>query len=167
MPGCGPGAFPFASYDHRHLDRTRAARSVLRRDLAFTTHLARAIRAGAMALSPTRPRSDIFSLYYWDARWTTDPLGGKGSKNLADSVPYLGSAHDLTWTEAWERLSDMRRAHLAGEWDRRDCCRTCNVWSVWPDVWKDRGVNAPGRRGFTFQESNTRINCRKPSPCRF
>jgi MoaA/NifB/PqqE/SkfB family radical SAM enzyme len=59
-------------------------------------------------------------------------------------VPYLGSAHDMTWTEAWERLGDMRRAHLAGEWDRYDCCRTCNIWSVWPDVWKDRGVNGPG-----------------------
>jgi MoaA/NifB/PqqE/SkfB family radical SAM enzyme len=54
-------------------------------------------------------------------------------------VPYLGHAREITWMEAWERLSDMRRAHLKGQWDRYDCCRTCNIWGLWPPIWEDRG----------------------------
>ena len=63
-------------------------------------------------------------------------------------VPYLGDANEITWSEAWRRLSDMRQAHLKGEWARYDCCRTCNIWAVWPNVWKDRGENTEGAPRF-------------------
>jgi len=52
------------------------------------------------------------------------------------NVPYIGNARDMTWIEAWERLSDMRQAHLRGDWSKYDCCKTCNIWSLWPDVWE-------------------------------
>ncbi len=52
-------------------------------------------------------------------------------------VPYLGDARSISWMEAWNRLSLMRQAHLAGEWDRFECCRTCNIWSLWPDIWEE------------------------------
>ena len=45
----------------------------------------------------------------------------------------------MTWTEAWSRLSEMRQAHLEGRWDDYACCRTCDIWSGWPDIWEDRG----------------------------
>jgi MoaA/NifB/PqqE/SkfB family radical SAM enzyme len=63
-------------------------------------------------------------------------------------VPYLGNAGEISWSEAWSRLSDMRQAHLSGEWERYDCCKSCSIWSLWPDVWKDRGVNTPGMPRF-------------------
>ena len=55
---------------------------------------------------------------------------------------HLGDAREMTWTEAWSRISDMRQAHLEGRWDDYACCRTCDLWSGWPDVWEDRGENA-------------------------
>lgn len=58
------------------------------------------------------------------------------------NVPYLGHAREITWMEAWERLSGMRQAHMRGEWSKYDCCRTCNIWSLWPNVWKK--VSWPG-----------------------
>jgi hypothetical protein len=64
------------------------------------------------------------------------------------NVPYIGDARDMTWMEAWNKLSDMRQAHLRGEWDRYECCRSCSVWSVFTNGWKDRGVNAPGEPRF-------------------
>lgn len=51
------------------------------------------------------------------------------------SVPSLGNARKITWTEAWNRLSKMRQAHLHGRWDDYECCRTCNVWSMWDNMW--------------------------------
>lgn len=62
------------------------------------------------------------------------------------SVPYLGHAADMTFLEAWEKLEDMRRAHLAGEWDRYECCQTCNIWSAWPNVWEDKGESVGPER---------------------
>lgn len=50
-------------------------------------------------------------------------------------VPPLGSAKDITWDEAWERLGAMRRAHLESRWDDYACCRTCNIWSMWDNMW--------------------------------
>lgn len=60
------------------------------------------------------------------------------------NVPYLGTAHEITFMEAWRRLEDMRRAHLAGEWDAFDCCKSCNVWSAWPQFWTE-GEEGPER----------------------
>ncbi len=57
------------------------------------------------------------------------------------NVPYIGDAREISWTEAWQGLTDMRQAHLRGEWDKYDCCKTCSIWSLWPDVWKDRHEN--------------------------
>jgi pyruvate-formate lyase-activating enzyme len=61
-------------------------------------------------------------------------------------VAYLGDASSLTWTEAWERLGDMRRAHLGGNWDSFACCKTCNIWSLWPAVWQDAGSDGSQQR---------------------
>jgi MoaA/NifB/PqqE/SkfB family radical SAM enzyme len=53
-------------------------------------------------------------------------------------VVSLGHASETTWFEAWEKLGEMRKAHLAGEWDKYACCRTCNVWSMWDNMWDQR-----------------------------
>lgn len=63
-------------------------------------------------------------------------------------VPYMGDANEITWMEAWQRLGEMRRAHLSGEWDRYDCCKSCSIWSLWPDVWTDRAENSIGAPRF-------------------
>ena len=47
----------------------------------------------------------------------------------------MGHANDITWTQAWETLSDMRKAHIEGRWDSYERCRTCNLWSMWDDMW--------------------------------
>jgi MoaA/NifB/PqqE/SkfB family radical SAM enzyme len=50
-------------------------------------------------------------------------------------VPSLGNAKDISWTDAWNNLSSMRKDHLNGEWDKYECCKSCNVWSMWDDMW--------------------------------
>ena len=65
------------------------------------------------------------------------------------TVPYLGSAHDMTWMEAWEKLGEMRRAHLEGRWDDYDCCKKCNVWANLKDFWDDNGETTPTQPRFT------------------
>lgn len=50
----------------------------------------------------------------------------------------LGHVSDTTWTVAWQRLSEMRQAHLHGEWDKYEACRKCNIWSMWNDAWPRR-----------------------------
>jgi len=69
-------------------------------------------------------------------------------------VPPLGHAREITWGEAWERLGEMRRAHLEGRWDEYECCRSCNVWSMWDDMWfRERNPN--GSRGpFHLKDIN-------------
>ena len=62
-------------------------------------------------------------------------------------VPNLGHASEITWSEAWARLDGMRRAHLEGRWDDYEACRTCNIWSVYDDLWEE-GRDASGRRRF-------------------
>lgn len=42
-------------------------------------------------------------------------------------VPTLGHVSEVTWQEAWQRLTDMRQAHLEGRWQDYDCCKSCNV----------------------------------------
>lgn len=66
-------------------------------------------------------------------------------------VPPLGHASEITWTEAWNRLSKMRQAHLAGKWDNYECCKTCNVWSMWDDMWFDE-IAPDGSRQFFLKE---------------
>jgi hypothetical protein len=63
------------------------------------------------------------------------------------AVAYLSSARDMTWGDAWVKLGEMRRAHLEGSWGAYECCRTCDVWSMWPEIWEDRGTTtAKGHR---------------------
>lgn len=61
-------------------------------------------------------------------------------------VPALGNARTMTWAEAWHKLGEMRRAHLEGRWDDYACCRSCNIWSMWDDMWfQDQGADGkPG-----------------------
>ncbi|HET6892088.1 MAG TPA: radical SAM/SPASM domain-containing protein [Pyrinomonadaceae bacterium] len=47
----------------------------------------------------------------------------------------LGHASEVTWMEAWARLGEMRRAHLAGRWNEIEACRTCNIWGLWEETW--------------------------------
>jgi len=61
-------------------------------------------------------------------------------------VPSLGDAREITWGEAWERLKDMQQAHLEGRWGEFEACRSCNVWSVYEDVWTEKRDAAGGRR---------------------
>ncbi|WFU18956.1 radical SAM/SPASM domain-containing protein [Bradyrhizobium sp. CB3481] len=63
-------------------------------------------------------------------------------------VAYIGDAREITFMEAWQRLSDMRQAHLRGEWDRYECCSSCNIWGLFTNGWEDRGVNLPDRPRF-------------------
>ena len=55
-------------------------------------------------------------------------------------VPAIGHASKMTWGEAWEKLSAMRQAHLEKRWDDYACCRTCNVWSMWDDMWFEEAL---------------------------
>jgi MoaA/NifB/PqqE/SkfB family radical SAM enzyme len=50
-------------------------------------------------------------------------------------VPPLGNAREITWSEAWRLLGEMRRAHLEARWDEYECCRSCNIWSMWDNMW--------------------------------
>ena len=61
--------------------------------------------------------------------------------------PESGPRLQITWSEAWARLDGMRRAHLEGRWDDYEACRTCNIWSVYDDLWEE-GRDASGRRRF-------------------
>ena len=47
---------------------------------------------------------------------------------------YLGHASDITWLDAWISLSDLRQQHLAGDWAEIPACKTCNIWSLWPNT---------------------------------
>ena len=64
------------------------------------------------------------------------------------SVPHLGNARDVTWQEAWQRLEAMRRAHIEGRWDDYECCKSCNVWSVYDSVWSRRATAGREDGGF-------------------
>jgi MoaA/NifB/PqqE/SkfB family radical SAM enzyme len=65
------------------------------------------------------------------------------------NVPYIGSALEMTWMEAWQRLSAMRQAHLRGDWDAFDCCKSCNIWSLWPDHTR-KDLDTPKADGTKF-----------------
>ena len=60
----------------------------------------------------------------------------------------LGHASDTTFLQAWERLGEMRRAHLRGEWDSIEACRTCNIWSMWEEMWEYRPAPRPGEDAY-------------------
>ncbi len=64
-------------------------------------------------------------------------------------VPTLGHISEVTWQEAWQRLNDMRQAHLEGRWEDYDCCKSCNVWSVYDDIW-ERETAADGATHYAL-----------------
>lgn len=68
-------------------------------------------------------------------------------------LPYLGDARDITFLEAWEKLRAMRLAHLKGEWDKYEGCKTCNIWSVFSNMWEEN-VNDPNNKYFTIDDVN-------------
>jgi pyruvate-formate lyase-activating enzyme len=61
-------------------------------------------------------------------------------------VPRLGHANEITWAEAWDRLKGMQQAHLEGRWDDFEACRSCNVWSVYEDIWTEKTLPDGGKR---------------------
>lgn len=65
-------------------------------------------------------------------------------------VPIIGDAREITWTEAWQKMDEMRRAHLEGRWDEYECCKNCNIWGLWPNFWDDNDVTTPERPRFTI-----------------
>jgi ubiquinone/menaquinone biosynthesis C-methylase UbiE/MoaA/NifB/PqqE/SkfB family radical SAM enzyme len=66
------------------------------------------------------------------------------------SAPYIGDAREITWMEAWHKLSIMRQAHTRGEWDSYECCRSCNIWSLWPDIWENLPAAGPDGQLFAI-----------------
>jgi len=60
----------------------------------------------------------------------------------------LGHAADTTWSQAWARLGEMRDAHLRGEWEKIEACRSCNIWSMWDETWLYDPK--PGPRGHVY-----------------
>ncbi len=66
-------------------------------------------------------------------------------------VPYLGHVRDITFIEAWERLSAMRRAHLEGKWDKYEACKTCNIWSLFGDMWEEKVNERENSRQFVIE----------------
>lgn len=66
-------------------------------------------------------------------------------------VPALGSAHEITWQQAWQRLNEMRQAHIEGRWDEYEACRSCNIWSMYDNIWKEES-GADGRRRFAVDK---------------
>lgn len=48
----------------------------------------------------------------------------------------LGDMQYTTLSNIWqgERLKQLRRYHLAGEYDKIPLCAKCNVWSLYPDI---------------------------------
>ena len=50
-------------------------------------------------------------------------------------VPPIADAWETTWLEAWSKLGKMRDDHLKCNWDNYDCCKSCNVWSMWDPMW--------------------------------
>lgn len=68
-------------------------------------------------------------------------------------VPPLGHASEITWMEAWQRLSEMRQAHLAGRWNDYECCKSCDVWSLWDDMWFEE-TGPDGQKRFYLKDVN-------------
>lgn len=67
-------------------------------------------------------------------------------------VPPMGHAKDMTFMEAWEVLGEMRRAHLSGQWDQYECCKTCNIWSMWDNFWFETPAAAGQSPSFYLKE---------------
>lgn len=66
-------------------------------------------------------------------------------------VKSLGNARDISWWEAWDRLGEMRQAHLEGRWDDCACCGNCDIWGVsYNDIWF-RETGPDGRTHFTVK----------------
>ena len=66
-------------------------------------------------------------------------------------VEPIGHASEITFMEAWNKLSQMRQDHMAGNWDKYDCCKTCNVWSMWDDMWFEE-AGSDGSKKFFLKE---------------
>lgn len=69
-------------------------------------------------------------------------------------VPPLGNAREMTWVEAWKRLGAMRRAHLEGRWGEYECCKSCNIWSMWDDLWSKRPGTGNGAGRFYIKDAD-------------
>jgi radical SAM protein with 4Fe4S-binding SPASM domain len=53
-----------------------------------------------------------------------------------DRREVLGNVKEKSVAEMWqgERIEELRRMHLAGEYDRIEICRDCDVWQSYPDI---------------------------------
>ena len=68
-------------------------------------------------------------------------------------VPNLGHASEIAWSDAWQRLDAMRKAHAEGRWGEYECCRSCNIWSLYDNIWKEQ-AGADGQRLFTIEKKD-------------
>lgn len=52
----------------------------------------------------------------------------------------LGDIRETTVATIWqgERIRQLRRHHLKGEFDKIPICANCNVWSTYPDIFFDK-----------------------------
>lgn len=67
-------------------------------------------------------------------------------------VEYLGHASEITWLEAWGKMLDMRKAHLEGRWNDYECCRTCNIWGLWENVWGMQTSASGEKPSYTIKD---------------
>lgn len=51
---------------------------------------------------------------------------------------WLGDAREITWMDAWQKMKNLRQAHMEGRWNDYDMCKTCNLWAAWPNMWEER-----------------------------
>lgn len=68
-----------------------------------------------------------------------------------NTIHALGHAATVTFDEAWQKLGELRRDHLNGEWDKHEACRTCDLWARWDDLW-EHSPGASGGETFSLGE---------------
>jgi radical SAM protein with 4Fe4S-binding SPASM domain len=94
------------------------------------------------------PCNSIFTHFILEPDGHYMPCIGTVPGYASDLRYSLGHARDTTWSEAWERLSTMRAAHMKGDWNQYEACRNCNLWSLWQDSWFEDADSAPGTARF-------------------
>lgn len=53
----------------------------------------------------------------------------------------LGNIKEKSLKEIWkgEKVAALRKLHEKGEYSKVELCQTCNVWSLFPDIWSGDG----------------------------
>ena len=81
------------------------------------------------------PCMSIFSHLKLDHQGDYFPCQAAVPGQEVKSIGALGNAQNITVQEAWARMSNLRQAHLRGDWESEKVCEHCTVWTLWDDVW--------------------------------